>query len=46
MKFFAIERYTENMEKVIVCKPLYKTEVMNGVDFVVRSLDMFMSYVD
>ena len=30
----------------MVYKPLYPTECMNGVDFVVRPLDMFISEVD
>ena len=30
----------------MVYKPLYQTECMNGVDFVVRPLEMFMSEVD
>ena len=38
--------YTENKEEVMVYKPLYQTECMNGVDFVVRPLEMFMSEVD
>lgn len=41
-----IARHTENKEEVVVYKPLYPTEVMNGVDFVVRPLEMFMSEVD
>ena len=41
-----IARHTENKEEVMVYKPLYPTEVMNGVDFVVRPLEMFMSEVD
>ena len=30
----------------MVYKPLYQTEFMNGVDFVVRPLEMFMPEVD
>ena len=30
----------------MVYKPLYPTECMKGVDFVVRPLEMFMSEVD
>lgn len=45
-EIIGIARYTENKEEVVVYKPLYQTEVMNGVDFVVRPLDMFMSEVD
>ena len=41
-----IARHTENKEEVMVYKPLYPTEYMNGVDFIVRPLDMFMSEVD
>ncbi len=39
-------RNTESKEEVMVYKPLYPTECMNGVDFVVRPLEMFMSDVD
>ena len=40
------KKITENKEKVMVYKPLYPTECMKGVDFVVRPLEMFMSEVD
>ncbi len=39
-------RNTESKEEVMIYKPLYPTECMNGVDFVVRPLEMFMSEVD
>ena len=45
-EIIGIARHTENEGKVVVYKPLYPTEVMNGVDFVVRPFDMFMSEVD
>ena len=45
-EIIGIARHTENKEEIMVYKPLYQTEVMNGVDFVVRPLDMFMSEVD
>ena len=45
-EIIGIARHTENKEEVVGYKPLYQTEVMNGVDFVVRPLDMFMSEVD
>ena len=45
-EIIGIARHTENKEEVVVYKPLYQTEVMNGVDFVVRPLEMFMSEVD
>ena len=45
-QIIGIGRHTETKEEVMVYKPLYPTECMNGVDFVVRPLDMFMSEVD
>ena len=45
-EIIGIARHTENKEEVVVYKTLYQTEVMNGVDFVVRPLEMFMSEVD
>ena len=39
-------RHTENKEELLIYKPLYKTKCVEGVDFVVRPLDMFMSEVD
>lgn len=45
-EIIGIARHTENKEEVMVYKPLYPTECMNGVDFVVRPLEMFMSEVD
>lgn len=45
-EIIGIARHAENKEEVVVYKPLYQTEVMNGVDFVVRPLEMFMSEVD
>ena len=45
-EIIGIARHTENKKEVMVYKPLYPTEVMNGVDFVVRPLEMFMSEVD
>jgi hypothetical protein len=45
-EIIGIARHTENKEEVVVYKLLYQTEVMNGVDFVVRPLEMFMSEVD
>lgn len=45
-EIIGIARHTENKEEVVVYKPLYPTEVMSGVDFVVRPLEMFMSEVD
>lgn len=39
-------RHTEDNEELMVYKPLYKTECINGVDFAVRPLKMFMSEVD
>ena len=45
-EIIGIARHIENEEEVVVYKPLYQTEVMNGVDFVVRPIDMFMSEID
>lgn len=45
-EIIGIARHTENKKEVVVYKLLYPTEVMNGVDFVVRPLDMFMEEVD
>ena len=39
-------RHTENNEELMIYKPLYQTECINGVDFAVRPLEMFMSEVD
>ena len=45
-EIIGIARNTETNEKVMVYKPLYPTECINGVDFVVRPIDMFMSEID
>lgn len=39
-------RHTENEEELMIYKPLYKTECINGVDYAARPLEMFMSEVD
>lgn len=39
-------RHTETKEEVMVYKPLYETECVEGVDYVSRPLDMFLSEVD
>jgi len=39
-------RHTENGEELMIYKPLYETECVEGVDFTARPLDMFMSEVD
>ena len=39
-------RHTETGEEMMVYRPLYYTECVDGVDFVSRPLDMFMSLVD
>ena len=39
-------RHTENKEEMMIYKPLYYTECVDGVDFAARPLDMFMSEVD
>ena len=39
-------RHTENKEELLIYKPLYKSDCVEGVDFAARPLDMFMSEVD
>ena len=39
-------RHIENKEELMIYKPLYPTECINGVDFDARPLEMFMSEVD
>ena len=39
-------RHTENKEEIMIYKPLYHTDCVDGVDFAARPLDMFMSEVD
>ena len=39
-------RHTENGEELMVYKPLYETECVEGVDYTARPLDMFLSEVD
>ena len=39
-------KHTETGEELIIYKPLYETECVEGVDYVARPLDMFMSEVD
>ena len=39
-------RHTENAEELMIYKPLYPVECINGVDFAARPLEMFMSEVD
>ena len=39
-------RHTETGEELMIYKPLYETECVEGVDYVARPLDMFMSEVD
>lgn len=39
-------KHTESEEELMIYKPLYKTEFINGVDFAARPLAMFMSEVD
>ena len=39
-------RHTEDKEELMIYKPLYKTECVEGVDYAARPLDMFMSEVD
>ena len=39
-------RHTESGEELMIYKPLYKTECVEGVNYAARPLDMFMSEVD
>lgn len=45
-EIIGIGRHTETKEEFVIYKPLYVTECINGVDFVVRPLNMFISEVD
>ena len=39
-------RHTETKEELMIYKPLYETDCIEGVDYAARPLDMFMSEVD
>ncbi len=39
-------RHTESGEELMIYKPLYETECVDGVDYAARPLDMFTSEVD
>ncbi len=39
-------RHTETKEELMIYKPLYQSDCINGVSFAARPLDMFMSEVD
>ena len=39
-------RDTEDKKELMIYKPLYPVECINGVDFAARPLEMFMSEVD
>ena len=39
-------RHTETKEELMIYKPLYETECVDGVGYAARPLDMFMSEVD
>ena len=45
-EIIGIGRHTETKEEFVIYKPFYVTECINGVDFVVRPLNMFISEVD
>ena len=45
-EIIGISRNTENLEELMIYKPLYDTDCVDGVDYVARPLDMFMSEVD
>ena len=39
-------RHTENGEEMMIYKPLYEVDCLQGQDYAARPLDMFMSEVD
>ena len=39
-------RHTENGEELMIYKPLYKTDCVEGVDYAAIPLEMFLSEVD
>lgn len=39
-------RHTETGEELMIYKPLYQTDCVEGVDYAVRPTDMFYSEVD
>ncbi len=39
-------RHTESKEELMIYKPLYHTDCIDGVDYAARPLAMFMSEVD
>lgn len=39
-------RHTEDKEELMIYKPLYESDCVEGVDYAARPLDMFMSEVD
>ncbi len=39
-------RHTETKEELMIYKPLYDAECVNGVDYAARPLSMFLSEVD
>ena len=45
-EIIGISRHTENGEKLVIYKPLYETDCVNGVDYAARPYDMFLSEVD
>ncbi len=45
-EIIGISKHTESEEKLVIYKPLYPTDFIQGVDFAARPFDMFMSEVD
>lgn len=39
-------RHTETGEELMIYKPLYQTDCVEGVDYAVRPVDMFYSEID
>ena len=45
-EIIGVSRHTETKEELMIYKPLYETDCVEGVDFVSRPLEMFVSKVD
>ena len=45
-KIIGTATHTETKETVMIYKPLYEVDCLNGADYAARPLDMFMSEVD
>ena len=45
-EIIGVSRNTETKEELMIYKPLYETECVEGVDYAARPLDMFLGEVD